>query len=367
MLPFLRDNYTLLDQAMNIFVVVIGTIFAIKEILQHPYKHNFHLLVPTILFWAWVSIVIVFLSSPDYWPYRTQLITIGLSILLCSQIYHYELRHVRLFVLLIGVVYTICLLIYAQEPLKMILRGRLDVRLGAMVSPANVLVYPRMLYMLVLTCIVTMLVEKRKVLKLVAAAIIPFPVLMALSTGGRGALVGLVVGAFAFICGLRKKIEMFIGGIILGLVSIAGYQIVLKFLPLMRERLQTKDMSRPIIWKKALQMGNITLFGNGIEATYPHNIFIESLITYGIVGFSLFLLVLYTTMNTAWKCYSGTRDKEVLWVISMIILQMTAQQFSLDVFTPGALWATIGLPLGLGMMNRSPEYLVRSREAYSSN
>jgi O-antigen ligase len=354
MIPFLPDSYNMLDQMMNIFVLGFGTAFALKEILQHPNKHSFHRLVPIILFWAWISIVMVFMSSSEYWPHRTLLITIGLSILLCSQVYQYELRRVRLFFLLIGVVYCICLLIYAQQPLKLILRGRFETRLGLNVSQANVLLYPRMLYMLVLACIVTMLIEKSKTLKLIAAAIIPLPALIALSTAGRGALFGLVFGAFAFICGLRKKIEMFIGAIILGIVSIIGYHIVLKFVPLMQERLQDKGIDRPIIWKRALQE-NITLIGTGIHSTYPHNIFIECLINYGIIGFTLFILVLSITMSKAWNCYSGTRDKEVLWIISMIILQMTAQQFSLDIFMPGGLWAILVLPLGLGLMYRSPQ------------
>ena len=354
MLPFLPNSYNMLDQLINIFVLGFGTLFALKEIAQHPNKHNFHLLVPTLLFWHWIAIVSVLMSYDKYWPHRTLIISIVLSILLCSQVYKYELRRVRLFVLLIGVVYCICLLMYAQQPLKLILRGGLKTRLGFNLSPANVILYPRMLYMLVLTCFVTVLIEESKTLKLVAAAIIPLPVLIALSTGGRGALVGFVFGAFAFICGLKKKIEMFIGAIILGIVSIIGYQIVLKFVPFMQERLQDKSIDRPIIWMRALQE-NITLIGTGIQASYPHNIFIECLINYGIVGFALFLLVLYITANTAWRCYSGTRDKEVLWVISMIILQITAQQFSLNIFIPSGLWATLVLPLGLGLMSCSPK------------
>jgi hypothetical protein len=37
----------------------------------------------------------------------------------------------------------------------------------------------------------------------------------------------------------------------------------------------------------------------------------------------------------------------------MLVLQMTAQQFSLDVFTPGALWAVMVLPLGLGLLKQT--------------
>ena len=92
-------------------------------------------------------------------------------------------------------------------------------------------------------------------------------------------------------------------------------------------------------------MDNISWFGHGATAAYPHNIFLEFFLNYGIIGLALFLLVLATSVITAYKYYRRTRDQESLSVISLLVLQMTAQQFSLDIFY-GSLWAALILPLG---------------------
>jgi O-antigen ligase len=136
---------------------------------------------------------------------------------------------------------------------------------------------------------------------------------------------------------------------VVGVLAIIGHLSISRLLPIMESRftLEEEGIGRIGIWTKYLYTENITWFGNGISANYPHNIFIEFLYVYGIIGLFLFLLVITTSVITAYRFYRNTGDSESLWVISLLVLQITAQQLSLDIFY-GSLWASIVLPLGYG-------------------
>jgi O-antigen ligase len=355
MMPF-EDIYTVFDQAMNIFVVITAFVVG-AVILPRILYENFRHILPILMLSVWVSVRVIFGSPSQYWPSQTALITIGSSILICSQISRVELRYVRYFVLLLAGVFSLYVLIYAQDTLSIIIMGTLTTQLGLDLSPANVIIFPRIMYMIVITCIATLIIEKSKWLSIAAALLMVIPIIIALATGNRGSLVALVVAAFTFILSLRKKREVIFAALAIVLLLIIGYTIIIQFFPIMEERLisggsDTSSSERYDLWREALEIDNISLFGRGAGTEYPHNIFIEFYLNYGIVGLALFLVVLFTSANAAWKCYSNTHDREVLWVICLITLQMVAQQFSLDIFY-GSLWAALVLPLGLSW-NRPP-------------
>lgn len=353
MLPF-EEIYTLLDQSMNIFVVVVAPIIAFMSIFPRPLNHNLHLLLPLFVLSCWVSIC-VFIGSPsEYWPDRTSLITILLSILLASQITRFELRRLRHFMLLLAGIFNLYVLLYSKFTLILIFSGSLNERLGEEVSPANLIVFPRVMYTLIITCLISLVIEKKLWIKICSTMIMIIPLLIAFATGGRGPLLGFITATLAFMFGLRDKLRSFYALLTVGVMAIIGYWTITRLFPTMQQRImEDKDTGRFDIWTNILQKNDITWFGSEVGPSYPHNIFIEFLYIYGIIGFVLFLLVLATSVITAYKFYSKTRDVESLWVICLLVLQMTAQQFSLDIFY-GNLWATIVLPLGFGW-NRSPE------------
>lgn len=354
MLQF-EGNYTLLDQLMNIFVVVVAPIFALRGIFPRPANQNFPFLALIVLLVCWVSVCVLFGSPSEYWPPHSALITIGLSILLASQISLNEIRRVRHFVLLITAVFCLYTLLYGQASLSMILGGSFNRRLGVELGPGNAVAFPRIMYVLAFTCLVSLLIEKGLWVRIGTSIIMLIPVVIGLACGGRGALIAFVVALVTLLFGLRKRIEVLFAGIGVGLLLIIGYGLVVELLPLMEQRVLTmEDPTRVGYWEKVLTMDSLSLFGHGVDDAYPHNIFLEFLQYYGIVGLLLFLLLVTTTLVMVWRHYGRTSDIEVLWVIGLFVLQMTAQQFSLNIFT-GALWAAIVLPSGF-CWNRGQQF-----------
>lgn len=347
MLPF-EERYLLLDRLMNYFVVIIAPVFALKDIVPRPRNHNLHLLIPLFMLVSWVGACVIVGGPREYWPNHTTLLTIFLSILMATQITRSDLCILRRIVLVLSGIFTICTLVFAQLTLHQIFDGTLIGRLGVDISPANVIIYPRVMYMLIITCFVSFAIDKSVLVRVFSVAFAVIPLIIALATGGRGALVGGLVAALVFLLGVSKTkmkaIRYFTGIVVLlGL----GYYVTIAFLPLMKQRISSFDSSgRVDIWSDLLK-SNITIFGEGLSASYPHNIFLEFLYNYGIIGLLLFLFLLTTSISVVRKYYMRTHDQEALWVVAALVLQMTAQQFSLDIFY-GSLWAAIILPLGFG-------------------
>jgi hypothetical protein len=344
MLPFEKLN-TLLDQSMNIFVVVIAPLFALKGIYPRLSEHKALFFLPFLMLALWIS-VWVFVGSPrEYWPAHTTLITIVLSVLCASQISSFELRRLRHLVLLISGVFSVYALVLAQSSLSLIFSGTLTTRLGFEVSNANLIILPRVMYMLVITCVFSLVIEKNICMRIYSTIIMILPMLVALATGGRGSLVGFFVAATVLVFGLRKKRKTFYGLLTVSAVIVTGYFAIDYLLPIMQNRImQDQDSGRFDMWMNLLH-SNFTWFGRGVTESYPHNIFLEFLLDYGFVGLTLFLIFFVTILVQVYRFYVRTGHEESLWVISLLVLQMTAQQFSLDIFY-GGLWAALVLPIG---------------------
>jgi len=199
MLPF-EGYYSLLDHLLNLFVVIIAPIFAFKDIIYPcPINRNIHLLIPLFFLIIWVCICVVFGSPREYWPNRTVIITITLSILMASQISSFELRRVRHCVLLLTGIFCLYTIIFGQYSLNLIFSGALEYRLGSEFSNANLIILPRVMYMLIVTCIISVIIDENKWIKIIAATLPILPLLIAFGTGGRGPLVGAVAAMLFFI------------------------------------------------------------------------------------------------------------------------------------------------------------------------
>jgi hypothetical protein len=350
MLPFLA-KLTLLDHVMNLFVVIFAPLLSLVALVRRQASYNIPTLIPILLLCVWLSIVILLMSPRALWPSRTALITFALALIICSQISVAELHRVRHGVLLLTVLFCICTLFFGRATIGHILSGSLlGMRLGAEHSASAIVAFPRIMYTVVLTCIVTILIDKHKWVKMVAAASIPIPLLIGLSAGARGPLFALMVALTAFVLGLKKRIEVLVALVVVGAFTVLGYHLFFSYFPLQGSRLLRDNRSG--VWEWALS-SDISVMGHGITPRYPHNIFLEFMMNYGLLGLTLFVAVLIVSAASVSKAYARTRDREVLWVISLLVLQMTAQQFSLSIYFAGPLWAAMILPLGL-IQNRNP-------------
>jgi hypothetical protein len=344
LLPFLSLN-TWVDKSLNIFVVVIAPLFALKDIYSHLLSHNIYLRLMFFLLVLWVSFVILLGSSIEYWPNNSELITLGLIILIVSQISRFELRRVRRIILLLAGVFTVYAIIYSWSTIQLIVSGKLKTRLGIEISSAIVVAYPRVMYTIILTCLFSLVAEKGFWLKIYSAVTMILPIIIALATGGRGPMVGFLAGAFVLAGGYRTNKKTFYPFLtIIGLITICYFAIETYF-PVMENRIsEGSDSGRSVIWTYVLGR-DITWFGRGIWGEYPHNIFLEFYDTYGVLGLILFLVFFVTLVRSIVRCYIKTHHDEVLWAISLFVLAIIAQQFSLSIIYCG-LWAAIMLQVG---------------------
>lgn len=333
-------------KALDYFVGIVAPVFAIAAMFQRPLERRIALLAPALALFFWMGVVVLMETPSSSWPNHSILITDVLAILFCSLIRISDLRYIRLSILALAALFNICAVVYARSTLGHLLGGGLiHVRFGNNISPYNTIIFPRNMYTIVLTCLVTILIEKQKALKIAAAGLMVVPLIMGIATGTRGPLIALLVAVCIFVLGSRRKAGANIPLALFGFFLFAGFEAFLHFSPAMRLENLMNPEGHLSAMRTAFQ--NITLLGHGIASNYPHNIFLESLKYYGIVGLLLFLVVLAVTVTAAWKVYSSTRDSEVLWSICLLALQFTAQQFSLSMILASALWGTMVLPLGL--------------------
>jgi O-antigen ligase len=206
------------------------------------------------------------------------------------------------------------------------------------------------MYALALTSFATLSSDERKWLRVVAPGLAILPLLFAFGTANRGTLIAFVAGMLVFVFGQRKRRFVAAGAVLV----IVAYYAVLQYFPVLVTRFTNEgDSGHLETWASALQWPSV--FGRGYDPEYPHNIFLECQLDYGIVGLLLFVFALVQTVKYDWTLYLKTKDQEVLWVIALFVMQMTAQQMALNIFFAGALWATFALAITMGCEEEANE------------
>ena len=139
---------------------------------------------------------------------------------------------------------------------------------------------------------------------------------------------------------------MLLGVVLAAGLLFVGLHFIDAYLPVMSGRIAefSDDAYRYDIYTEAI--ANISFFGRGLGESYAHNVFLEFLQDYGIVGLTLFSAVLSLCFVWVWRAFSSTRNTEVLWLLGLMVLQLTAQQFSLNIFTD-MFWTVLALSIGV--------------------
>jgi O-antigen ligase len=74
-----------------------------------------------------------------------------------------------------------------------------------------------------------------------------------------------------------------------------------------------------------------------VSAHYPHNIFIESLMATGLVGFVLLSIVVAVCVRAAWRLIRASHATR--WVGLLYVQYLLASMFSGSLFLDGQFWA----------------------------
>lgn len=161
--------------------------------------------------------------------------------------------------------------------------------------------------------------------------------------GSRGPIIGLLVVLFFWIFSRRKN--ALIGSLailITVLVLIIFWNNILSivgtFSPIMEERikytLQEGDKGRSVLYQTGLNIfyenpflgKHYALFNSDGIPGYTHNIFIDSLMAWGIVGGIMMIYMLYSGLKS---CYYNINSKNSnFWISLILVHQMTANMFS---------------------------------------
>lgn len=346
-------RYDLHDVAINVFVVVVAPLFALWGCLRNASGSQLPRYLPFIPLVAWIVIRGTLFGVDEYAPNRTVLLTCAVGIILGSNITRADLPCLRRSLMVLGLVFSVLVCLFERNTLADALSGSLQHRLGADVSAAVAIAFPRTVYTLVIACAASLIIEKNLLLRGLSLALIPIPILLGFAAAGRGGLLGLGVATLVLLAGLpvvlgtRRKALLSFALAFLATAIYVAYEVVLALFPLLTRRITTEgDSGRFGIWAEVFE--DISLFGRGPDKYYAHNLFFESLQDYGIVGLILllvFLVAVSSKLRTAWRRHA---DMEILWVTAVIALQFSCQQLSLHIYW-GFFWTAMVLPLGLNL------------------
>ena len=274
-----------------------------------------------------------------------------------------DLPYLRRSLFVLCLMFTLLGLIYERSTIMDAIHGNFygKARLGAYVGAQVFVAFPRITNTLVIACVACAFIEKNIFMRGISLALVVVPLMLGFATAGRGGFLGLAVAALVFalglpiVLGLRRKFLLVLGvGFLTTLLYIA-YQVFITLFPVLVKRIESgSDSGRFALWSDALE--NITLIGRGIGDDYAHNLFLEMLQDYGVIGLTLLLVFLATIFWQLWKAWRRHADLELLWVTAVIAMQLACQQFSLSIFW-GFLWTALVLPLGLNGGRQTPAAL----------
>ena len=202
LVPF-TGIFTLPDQILNLFVLAIAPWFAIVGFAQIVSGRYLLRLLPTIVVSLWVLLAV--LAAPwDLWPSGSRHQHRSVADVRVAG-WRSDLRCLRHIMLLLSALFAVLTLIYGQYALEMIRTGWLKRQLGGELSAANLVAFPRALYTLAFTCLVTLLIDKKKWLLVVAVGLMIMPLAIAFATAGRG-LVAFAAAILAFVLALGRSL-----------------------------------------------------------------------------------------------------------------------------------------------------------------
>lgn len=351
------------EYVINVFVAVIAPLFAIYRMIRDLNPAQLMRYFVILAFVIWVALRRVAVGSAEIEPGFSAILTSSVGMILGMHIKRADLPYLRRCIWALAAVFTVIVFAFERATILDILGGNVNWRLGAKVSPGVFVAFPRVVYTLVLVCVATFIIEKRIWMRAVSAGLVVVPALLGFAAAGRGGLLGLAAGLLVMALGLpillgrKRKIMLLFSFVSVVLFAYAGYHVVLESFPVLTQRItEGGDSGRSKLWAEAME--DFSLIGRGGSDEYAHNIFLESLQDCGVVGLFLLLAVFTITFWQLWQAWRQHADLELLWVTSVIALQFTGQQFSLNMFQ-GFFWSAMMLPLGLNVGEKDPSETAR--------
>lgn len=180
----------------------------------------------------------------------------------------------------------------------------------------------------------------------------------------RGAFVVLIFGSLAYAFFGKRKMKFKFTALLLSVIPIVIYGVKLtgsNIFDRITSTIAEGDSGREQLYHETIQeFLNYPLWGGRIEVsgTHPHNIFLEILMATGLIGFFLFIPILYISLKRGYvllKIYCLD-----FYLIPILIFIWGITQH----FVSGSLWGAISVFAPLGMLNSFSHKLDKSSELY---
>ncbi|MGM0503940.1 MAG: O-antigen ligase family protein [Bacteroidota bacterium] len=221
------------------------------------------------------------------------------------------------------------------SPLALSYTGALGIGLGSIYLITNKNINKRKKYFIIITIILSA---------------IPF-----FLGASRGSLFALAV-PFLFLIykirSIKKKLAIslmivFLGFLIVIFAEKMGSGIITRFMNIGADiESGSSSTIRLIQWTDSLeQFWNNPFFGNSLENTtfnfHPHNIFLEVLITTGLIGFIPFIFLIIKGFKAALNVFKNF--PEYSWIAALFLQSFTQNMFSGGLYSASWLFASLAL------------------------
>jgi len=283
-----------------------------------------------------MSISILWSNAPIYGLKKLMLVFISiiLTIVVSNEL---NIREFIKFNFLFGVLFLI-ILIHKYGWYPTLLSESSFYRLGRIDDNPNIIGRGLGFY-IINTLLYLSVIKRNKYINIISIINISLLFVYLLLTGSKGPLFSMIITLLIVIMYYKKKVSVFIIGVFI--LTIIGYYLITNVEYLSNRMIQdTSSYSgRSIIYKTAIReylkgnsfkilmgsgMGNYGYFIWKSDVTdYPHNIFIEILYESGLIGISLFIIIISITIGF-WKDINYS-DKANVFIISFIYFLLCAQ------------------------------------------
>ena len=336
------ELYTSIDLIINYFVSGVALFILLRQFYDGKSFAISRKDMPFIVLLGWILFIIL-ISSNSHSSFdisQSAVISCAISIILGFGIKCSDYSRLRRSLIILSTIFALFVLIYAPSDILELSpksSAAFDSRIGAKSSASLLIIFPRALYTLVLAGISSFIIEKNILVK-VFCLLINIPALViAFGTAGRGGLLGLFSGVIIFIYGiitLNKSHDKLIYLFYVPPIIFFFYFIYLNiqdYFPILFTRISDgSDSGRYEMWGDLLNT-NLSVFGYG-PLFYPHNVFFEFALNYGIIGFILFIIFIINSLFNTLKLLRLKKDVDLIFVVAIITFQFVGQQFSLNIF-----------------------------------
>jgi hypothetical protein len=334
---------------LNVLYIVIVPVAAIFVSMRRGYFIRLGLpLFYSYLLLFYIFVVWCFSSISIKPPLGDFLATFSITLVI-PMLCQVDIRLIRTSVLYFMLLVIGLFLIHNLATLLDILAGTFYARLGS--DDGNPLPAARLFLFCAFSALLTLWKDGRLLIRIAALPCAILALAFGMACGQRGPILGFFMAMITVVFFVRSGSGYSIGGrvVLIAVIASSGWWFIANYLPVTHQRFFGSDNSnyeRLRLYKQSF--ADISLLGEGVFSlgSYSHNLFLEMLQDYGVVGLGLLLSLTANAFYSAVMLHMKHGSTDTLWLLGTLVYYLTVHQFSFSLFNP-ALWIALLLPTAL--------------------